>query len=256
MPFYPSKILTSSKIRSLWYPERTLRVPMRLPAGGSWLAGQIFYETLTQANATQTLTFSGATGGTFSLLFASQTGYDLVGPVTYSGTAATLKANLQAALDAYFGPSQCVVSGSGSPYTLTYSGNLVANMDVLLPVTASALTGGGATVTIAAGVTGSGGLSFFEPYTAGSASGQTYVILEENTRTSAQGTILDEHGDTGKQTTEGLGSGVFTASALIGADTTLFPSDGTFGRMGKFRSGGWNTYPTLYTGSTIFVPGF
>lgn len=254
--FYPSKILTVSKIRSLIYPERSLRRTVRLPGGVTLAAGQVLYETLVAANAVQTITFGGTvSGGTFSLLFPAQNGYDVVGPVTYSGTAATMRTNLQTALDNYFGPSQAVVTGSG-PYTITYSGSLVASMDIPLPNAVSALTGSSPTVTPATSVTGAGGIGFYEPYTAASGSGQTYVILEQNTRTAADGTIIDEHGSTGQQTTEALASGVYLASQLTGLDTTLFPADGTFGRMGKFQSGGWNTYPTLYTGSTVFIPGF
>ena len=255
MPYYPQKILTQSKVRPVWYPDRAMRRTVRLPGGVTLNAGQILYETLTTANATQTLTFSGATGGTFSLLYPNQIGFDLVGPVTYSGTAATMRANLQAALDNYFGPSQAVVSGSG-PYTITYSGNLVSNQDIPLPIAQNNLTGGGATVTPAAGVTGAGGIGFYEPYTAGSALGTTYVVLEANTRTAADGTILDEHGGTGKQTAEAWLSGAFLAANLTGLDTTLVPSSGGMGTLGKFASGGWNTYPTLYAGSVVLVPGF
>lgn len=254
--FYPSKILTSSKLRSLWHPERSLRRAVRLPGGVDLSAGQIVYETTTQANATHTLTYGGSpSGGTFYLLYPGQTGYDKVGPIAYSGTAATQRANIQAALDAYFGPSQAVVTGTG-PYTITYSGSLVTYLDIPVPQTVSALTGSSPTITAAAGVTGSGGLGFFEPYTAASGSGTVYGILEENTKTAADGTILDEHGSTGKQTAEILMSGTYLLSQVTGADTTLFPSDGTYGRMGKFSSGGWNSYPTYYTGSVLFIPGY
>lgn len=254
--YYPNKILKVSKIRSLWYPERVTRRTARLAGGVTLSAGQILYETTAAANATQTITFGGTvTGGTFSLLFVAQNGYDVVGPITYSGTAATMRANLQAALDAYFGPSQAVVTGSG-PYTITYSGNLVASLNVPTPVAVNALTGTSPTVTPAAGTTGSGGLGFWEAYTAASGNGTVYGILEQDTKTGPDGTIIDEHGSTGQQTVELLTSGAYLLSQITGADTTLFPSTGAYGRMGKFASGGWNTYPAYFTGSVLFVPGF
>src|SRR5581483_7837389 len=120
MPVNPQLTLNSSKIKPLdWDKARTIAV--RLPAGVSYVAGQVLEEVnAAAANEVQTITLGGTpTGGTFTLLYPSGNGgYDVAGPITWNATGATLAANIQAALDALFGTGQVVVTGTG-PFTLT-----------------------------------------------------------------------------------------------------------------------------------------
>lgn len=260
--YYPQTILTSSKIKPVWYPERAARRPVRLPGGINYPAGQILYETLTAQNAVQTLTFGGTiTGGTITLLFPNQLGYDRVpqfNGIAYSATAATLRSNIQAAFDAYLGPSQVVVvSSGGGVFTITYSGSYVTNQDIAIPNVVNNLTGSSPTCVAAQTTQGLGGIGFYEPYVAGNPNSVTavsFAVLEANTVTALNGDRLDQFGDTGEQTIDAFIGGYFLASQLTGLDTTLV-SNTTYGTLGKWISGGWNTYPTLYTGSVIFIPG-
>lgn len=97
-------------------------------------------------NAVQTLAFTdgGSGAGTFTLTVEGVT----TPAVTYSGTAATLVANLNAALTAVLGASQVVASGSAvTGLPLTYSGPGYARRPApLVTVNPSGLTG----VTVAA----------------------------------------------------------------------------------------------------------
>ena len=224
-------------------------------------------------NCVQQVTFGGTiTGGTVNLAFPGQQGLNLLSNtgVVYSATSSVMIANLQAAFDQYFGPGQTVVAlVSAGVYSITYSGNLVADTDIVTPTAINNLTGTSPTFVVAQTTQGLGGLGFYEPYVAGSNLGYSYAILEMNTRTSAGGNILDEHGDTGNQTAEAYISGYFSLSSanttvsptgggilqLPGADTFLFPSTGSFGNFGKIVSGQWNTYPTLYPGTVVAIPG-
>jgi hypothetical protein len=104
------------------------------------------------ANEVQTLTLSGATGGTFTLSFESQTTF----PIPYNATAAqvqTALGNLSA-----IGSGNVAVSGSaaGGPYTVEFKGSLAQTNVPQLTADSSALTPSGATLTPATTTPGSG----------------------------------------------------------------------------------------------------
>ncbi|MEL4419882.1 hypothetical protein, partial [Shewanella algae] len=67
------------------------------------------------------------------------------GAITYSGTAATMVANLQAAMDALFGAGNTLVAGI-SPYTITFQG-AYANKNIPVPTVISSLSGGSIAAT-------------------------------------------------------------------------------------------------------------
>lgn len=236
MPANPQVQLTSSKIKPI-DPEQATTRAVRLPPGVNYSAGQILEEVATAAaNEVQTITFGGTvTGGTFTLLLPSTKGggFDTIGPITWSGTGATLAANIQAALNAYFGSGQVVVTGTG-PFTLTYSGSEVASRDVSLPTAINDLTGTSPTVTPAVGTAGSIGPGVvFQAYSAGNAR----AVLEGNVRTNAVGEVIDEFGSPSGQTTVAFTRGTFIESELIGLNTTAVPDSGTPGPLGR-RVGG------------------
>lgn len=236
MPANPQVRLTSSKIKPI-DPERATTRAVRLPPGVNYSAGQVLEELATAAaNEVQTITFGGTvTGGTFTLLLPSTKGggFDSIGPITYSSTPATLAANIQAALDAYFGSGQVVVTGTG-PFTLTYSGSEVASRDIALPTAINNLTGTSPTVTPATTTAGSPGPGVvFQAYSAGNAR----CVLEGNTRTDALGQVIDEFGAPAGLTAVAFTGGTFLESDLIGLDTTAVPNSGTPGPLGR-RVGG------------------
>lgn len=236
MPVNPQVTLTSSKIKPI-DPEQATTRAVRLPAGVNYSAGQVLEELATAAqNEVQTITLGGTPdGGTFTLLVPATHGggYDKIGPITWSGTGATLAANIQAALDTYYGSSQVVVTGTG-PFTLTYSGSEVSSRDIALPTALNNLTGTSPTVTPATGTAGSPGPGVvFQAY----ASGNARCVLESNCRTNAKGELLDEFGSSTGITAVAFTRGTFLESDLVGLDTTAIPNSGTPGPLGR-RVGG------------------
>ncbi len=108
-------------------------------------------------NAQQTVTFTGVTSGTFSLNFNGQT----TAPITYSATAATLAANIQAGLmnlpnvGGLATAGTVSVSVTGSVATVTFGGSL--GLTALPTMTANninlnAINPFGGAVTTTAGV--------------------------------------------------------------------------------------------------------
>lgn len=236
MPANPQVQFTSSKIKPI-DPEQATTRAVRLPPGVNYSAGQVLEEIATAAaNEVQTITFGGTvTGGTFTLLLPSTKGggFDAIGPIAWNATAATLAANIQAALNAYFGAGQVVVTGTG-PFTLTYSGSEVSNRDVSLPTAQNNLTGTSPTVATATTTAGSIGPGVvFQAYSAGNAR----AVLEGNTRTDALGQIIDEFGAPSGFTAVAFTRGTFIESDLIGLDTTAVPNSGAPGPLGR-RVGG------------------
>src|SRR5262249_42236560 len=95
---------------------------------------------------------TGINGGTFTLTFNGLT----TGPITWSSTAATLAANIQAALNALpnLGAGNTLVAGSG-PFTITFQNGLAGTNVPTMTFNAAGLTGGTITslVTTTTGVT-------------------------------------------------------------------------------------------------------
>jgi hypothetical protein len=104
------------------------------------------------ADEIQTMTFSGATGGDFTLTLDDQT----TGTINYSATPATLADNIQTALQALDNASSVVVSSeSATVYTVTWSGDDGSRKYPLLELEDNNLTPGGSTISFAESVAGS-----------------------------------------------------------------------------------------------------
>jgi hypothetical protein len=89
----------------------------------------------------QTLTITGATGGTFTLTYKGQT----TAPLAYNASAATIQAALRGLSRLGSGVT---VTGAG-PYVITFSGAKVGKQDVpLITTNAAALTPGGSTASV------------------------------------------------------------------------------------------------------------
>lgn len=138
---------TNTAIQPSRNPETAKTTTVRLSVG-SHGKGTVLAQSsgITAVNAVHTLTFGGSpSGGSFRLLYTSGDQSLLSGAITYSGTAATMVANIQAALDALFGTGVVTVAGSG-PYTVTFGGR-AAGLDIPIPTVISSLTGTTPTLT-------------------------------------------------------------------------------------------------------------
>lgn len=231
MPVAPTMTLTQSRLQPSRYPDRVSTRAIRLGSNVSFSAGQVLEEVTTDAaNAVHTLTYGGTvSGGTFTLRYANGLGNITTAAIAYSGTAATQRANIQAALDAALGAGNTLVAGSG-PYTVTYQGEL-ANRPISLPTATNNLTGTSPTITPTSTTTGATGSSY-QAYS----SGAGLCVLGTNVTTDLAGNILDQFGKAG-QTAFAFDGGYFYASQLLGVDTTAVPTDGTFGKLGKLLYG-------------------
>lgn len=190
---------------------------VRLPGLINWVAGQVLgfvTGTGSAANAVHTLTFTGTpTGGTFRL----QWGTDVTAPITWSGTAATLVANTQAALDALLGAGNTVVAGTG-PYTVTFANELTGRA-IPIPVVLNAMTGTSPVLTPTLTTAGHPGTGLAGAYTDANSDGTEVarVLLAEATVTNMRGEVVTDrpgHYNSAPVYT----AGVFYCSDLTGLD--------------------------------------
>jgi hypothetical protein len=101
-------------------------------------------------NEVQTLNFQNAPSGTFNLVFVDLNGAKQVtGPITYSGTIATLITNIQTAVNTALGANIVVVGGGAvTAVTLTFSGTGYAGLpQTLVGVDENNMTAGNISVT-------------------------------------------------------------------------------------------------------------
>lgn len=196
MPYAPTLNLVNSKIKPHQNEQDARLISVSLPGGVSYLAGQILEEVAggTLTNAQHTLTFGGTgLGGSFTLGYVTGYGTKYTQSIAYSGTAATMVANIQAALDNLLGAGNTVVSGTG-PYTILYQNDLGGQPLALPVVNAAALTGTSPTLTPASSVAGLTPGGYYQAYSAGTAR----AILEMDVQTDMSGNIITEHGVMGE----------------------------------------------------------
>lgn len=106
------------------------------------------------ANEVQTVTLTGATGGTFTLSYSSQT----TSALAYNASASAVQTALEGLSN--LAPGDVAVSGSpGGPYTITFGGTLTGVDAATIVADASSLTGGG-TPSIAVATSTGGGSTF------------------------------------------------------------------------------------------------
>ena len=119
------------------------KATVRLPALADWAKGTVLgfvTGTGSAVNEVQTITVTSTPSGTFRLQWTGPVQNYQTGAITYSGTAATMVANIQAALDTLFGAGNTLVAGT-SPYTIAFQGEL-AGKSIPLPTIISSLSGG------------------------------------------------------------------------------------------------------------------
>lgn len=216
---------------------------VRLPAQANWVKGTVLgYVTGTGSPVSEvhTLTVTSTPAGTFILNWSGPIGYQ-TGPITYSGTAGTMVANVQAALDALFGAGNTVVAGT-SPYTITYAADL-ANKNIPIPSIISSLTGGSIAVTeTAVGHPGSG---LAMPYDDAASDGRqtAKVILIADTKTDIAGQLITNIGVSQKTAAEVFTQGDFYCSDLpIGAGVGSLDANGV-ADLGRIINANSHTAP-------------
>lgn len=96
----------------------------------------------TATNKVQSLTID-ATGGTFTITYSGQT----TSALAFDATGATITTALDALNN--LAPGDIVVTGSSTPYTVTYGGALAGSNVPTITTTATGLTGGASTAVVA-----------------------------------------------------------------------------------------------------------
>jgi hypothetical protein len=112
-------------------------------------SGDVFVSSGTYKNAQQTVTLSGATGGTFTLSFEAKT----TAAIAYNASALEVQTGLEALTT--IGAGNVVVTGAaGGPYTIEFTHHLGARAVATMTCEAAGLSPSGATCTVAATVAG------------------------------------------------------------------------------------------------------
>jgi hypothetical protein len=207
-------------------PLATLGVAKLLPLAN--LSAGTVLGAITEGSPTaavHTLTFGGTlTGGTFRLVF----GNDTLLPVAYNATAATQVANLQVALDGYFGPGNTAAAGTG-PFTVTFQ-NGMTNLAVPAPSVLASLTGTSPTLTASVTTAGVAAGTVFAAYAAGNSDGTQVArrILAEDTVTDARARRITNiaPGHEAADSATIYDAGPFYCSDLIGLDAGAVTSLG------------------------------
>jgi hypothetical protein len=189
---------------------------VRLPGNIDLVAGTVLgIVTGTLASAVHRLTFGGTvTGGTFRLVYGSE----ITDPITWSGTAATLVANVQAAMDALFGAGNTVVSGTG-PYDVTFQ-NELAGRAIPIPTATNALTGTSPTITPSLQTAGHpGGAGLAAAYNDALSDGTQVArcVLRQDTKTDFRGNVITDRPGT-YPSAPVYTAGHFYCSDLVGLD--------------------------------------
>lgn len=235
MPFAPTLVLTNSKVKPACPMHECSSRSVRLPGGINYSAGQVLEEVAggTPVNAAHTITFGGTpSGGSFLLTYITAYGPKATKPIAFSGTAATMVANLQASLNDLLGAGNTVVSGTG-PYTITYQNDL-GSLPLAIPTATNNLTGSSPTVTPASSVTG----RFPGVLYQARASGTAICILEYDVQTDMAGSVINEFGvASNDNTVPAFDKGDFHATDAAG--NLLIPGldSTTLGHLGKLVRG-------------------
>ena len=195
------------------------KATVRLPALADWAKGTVLgfvTGTGSAVNEVQTITVTSTPSGTFRLQWTGPAQNYQTGAITYSGTAATMVANIQAALDTLFGAGNTLVAGT-SPYTITFQGEL-SGKSIPLPTIISSLSGG----SLAATETGIGhpGSGLAGPYDDAASNGLQVarVILAEKTQTDIAGQLISNLPGPTKTSQWVYTMGDFLAADLTGLD--------------------------------------
>lgn len=137
-----TRVYTGQGLSPCIYPEVAKTDAVKLGTG-TYAAGLVLGQKtgLSAVNEVQTLTFTGSpTGGTFKLTF---NGVE-TGAITFSGTAATLAANVQTALEALsqIGTGGVTVAANSGAPQITFAGALAGREQPPITFSNNALTGG------------------------------------------------------------------------------------------------------------------
>lgn len=220
MPTGPTSTYTLDALQPAQRPLEAVSNPVRLPGLVDYPRGQVLgFLTGTAQNEVHRFTFGGTpdAGSTFRV----QYGAELSGPIAYHGTAATLAANIQAALLAMgvIGAGNVAVTGTG-PFDATFGADL-GNRAIPAPTVISSLTGTNPTVAVTRQTKGHSGPGLAAAYDGAASDGTQTAkcLLMRRTRTDLAGRVLDEHpGAANRFAAAAWFRGDFFAADLTGLD--------------------------------------
>jgi hypothetical protein len=210
---------------------RHTQVPRRFRPGG----GVLFVPptvSVTAAggaslNEIQTVTLTGATGGTFTLTFSGQT----TSALAYNAAASTVQTALRA-LSSINGANVTVAGSAGGPYTVTFVGTLAGANQPAITAAAGSLTGPGTpTVGIVETLRGAAAANAVQVVTPGGGTFQLAVRQGVSKSIPAGATAADVQAAIGAAYSVGVGNltvagspgGPYTVTFVNGLTNTFIP---------------------------------
>lgn len=236
-----TRLFTQNELRPAFAPEEAVKITARLPIGPRIPAGQVLGFTNTAArNDVKTITITGTpTGGTWTFTFLGQVSSSLA----FNATAATV----QAAVDAFFGPSCCTVTGGpgpGTPWVLTFTGMMGNVLIKSFTVTGSFTGGTTPAIAIANTTTGSAGagqMDIYDDSTVPTAHG----LLAIDYVSDINGGLLTERGGSGQPYNPPVYiGGFFRVADLTGLDANGLADLGRMAVGSAFNTAGGVIYLT------------
>jgi hypothetical protein len=236
----PLATFNGACVLPLYRGREAVSLPVNLPPGVSYPAGQLLIQAAAAANDVQTLTVTGTpTGGTLTL----------AGTHPRSGAAYTVTLNFnstvaqtQAALNAALGESGLITVGGGTlpGATQTFTGaGLAAGVPIpVMTVAANALTGGSTPAGAVAHTTTGAAAGTFSAYTG---SGTARCVLQYPSASDGSGYITLGAAATGdfwgltRFDTPAWFGGYFDPADLVGLDATAV------GQLGRMLAGAYNS---------------
>lgn len=220
-----TRSFTFNELKPAFSPETAVKSVARLPIGPPVLAGTILGGTGVVARSdVKTITITGTpTGGTWTFTFL---GY-VSSAIAFNATAA----QVQTAIDAFFGAGNCVVTGGagpGTPWVLTFGGVMANVLIKSFTVTGSFTGGSSPAIAIANTTPGSSGAGQMDVYD-NSAPAVAHCILAIDYTADVNGGYLTERGPSGQPYSPPVFlAGYFKVADLIGLDAAAV---GDLGRM-------------------------
>lgn len=229
---------TRDELVPAFAPEQAVVIAARLPVGVNYAKGTVLGCVATvQRNDVKTITITGSpTGGTWTFSMLGLTS----SAIAHNATAA----NVQTAVDAFFGAGNCTVTGGpgpGTAWVLTFGGGM-GNVLVTGITVAGSLTGGTSpAIAIANTTTGSSGAGQMSAYVAGASDGTQVArgVLKAPYRSDVTGANVREATSSGQpDNAQVYIKGYFKVADLVGLDADAVPELGRMAIGTAFNTAG------------------
>jgi hypothetical protein len=229
---------TRDELVPAFAPEQAVVIAARLPVGVNLAKGTVLGCVATvQRNDVKTITVTGTpTGGTWTFSMLGLTS----AAIAHNATAA----QVQVAVDAFFGAGNCVVTGGpgpGTPWVLTFGG-VMGNVLVTGITVAGAFTGGTAPAVAVANTTpGSSGAGQMAIYNGGASDGTETArgVLKAPYRSDVNGANIGESSSSGQPANAQVYiKGYFRVADLVGLDANAVPELGRMAVGTAFNTAG------------------